>query len=103
MTALKILFGIGLLTVALGDGVGICLSSAVAFKAMIVDGTPVICPIRGSEVRVPGRLAVGLVFGVPIAAFLAGWWLLREADESGTGTSCRSPDDSSSRSVDYRD
>jgi hypothetical protein len=75
----KILFGIGLLIVAAGSVVYLCLSGSAPFKAMIVAGTPVICRIRGTEVKVPGRLVASLILGVPFTSLLAGAWLLRKA------------------------
>jgi hypothetical protein len=64
---------------------GIRFSSFTAFKAMIVDGRPLVCPVRGTELKVPGRLVAGLIFGVPITALLAGWWLLRDAYDTEHG------------------
>jgi hypothetical protein len=79
---LKILCGTGLLVVAIGGGVGLCFSNVVAFKSMIVKGTPVICPVRGTQVKVPGRMVALIIFGVPSGALLGGCWFLRSAFEA---------------------
>lgn len=78
---LKILCGTGLLIVAIGGGVGLGFSNPVAFKSMIVQGTPVICPVRDTQVKVPGRIVALVILGVPLGALLGGYWLLRSAFE----------------------
>ncbi len=78
---LKILCGIGLLAVAIGGGVGFCFSSGVALKSMIVQGTPVICPVGNTQVKVPGRIVALIILGAPLSALLAGCWFLRSAFE----------------------
>jgi hypothetical protein len=72
----KVFCGVALLIVGLGGGVGLCLSSPKAFKLMLVSGTPVSCPVGGSEVKVPGRLVAAVLISVPVGALLGAWWFL---------------------------
>jgi hypothetical protein len=79
--SLKVLCGTGLLVLAVGGVVGLCVSSPVALKSMILQGTPVVCPVRDTQVKVPGRAVALIIFALPLAALLGGYWLLRSAFE----------------------
>ena len=69
---LKFVFGISLLIFGIGGAIGVYRSSG-AIKPMVIDGRPVVCPVRGGELSVPGRLVAAILFGVPIVSLLGAW------------------------------
>ena len=75
---LKFVCGISLLVFGIGGATGVYRSSG-AIKPMVIDRRPVVCPVRGGELKVPGRLVAAILFGVPIVSLLAAWSVLSSA------------------------
>jgi len=75
MKILRTVCGLVLLLVASTGALG-CLLSSAALKSMVVEGTPVTCPYRGTQFKLPGRLVGAVMIGIPTVAFVSGAWLL---------------------------
>jgi hypothetical protein len=64
-----------LLGLAMTGAVG-CLLSTAALRQMLINGTPVVCPYRGTQLKLPGRPIGALLIAIPTLALGSGFWLL---------------------------